>query len=477
MTRENAARTPHRYLANVSAQGIGRFFSIGANFAVSVLIARLLGVDDFGRYSYVISVVGLAVIVAELGTNSVLARDIAREKDPETYWGNFLALRFLLCLGTMAVAAVVAYFLKQDLFSYIAVCLAFLPFIASRFFEPIYQVYDRPWYSFQSSMIFGLSYLLLSLGALFVSNALLPIVLAYLAANILYTIAAYRMTRKLVKPRWEIRRAVMGGILKLGAPIAVSAIFTSVNARADILMLATMQGDRAVGMYTAAYRFLELIGIAAIILVTPLIPIFSRMALSGRETLKKTYMDLIELLAVVTIPAALLVPHFSSYLLHGLFGGDFAAAGQVLNILAWAGVIAFFSLTGSAVNLSLGVVKHGYWNAGLATGLHFALNWLWIPKYGLAGAAAAMLISEICMSSISQFYLMKNLGNVFVLSRWAKILGANAILYALLNVNLPVVGQAALIPAAVTVYVLLLLTLRPIDVGSALSLLRRGSTV
>ncbi|HDG98264.1 MAG TPA: hypothetical protein ENG73_08870 [Desulfobacterales bacterium] len=54
-----------------------RALSMGLSFAVSVVLARLLGVREFGLYSLAMSVLGLLVVPATFGFPQLLVREIA----------------------------------------------------------------------------------------------------------------------------------------------------------------------------------------------------------------------------------------------------------------------------------------------------------------------------------------------------------------------------------------------------------------
>src|SRR4030067_870940 len=45
-----------------------------------ILFARWLGAQDFGRYSFAFSYAALFAIVVDLGTNSIITRELARNR-------------------------------------------------------------------------------------------------------------------------------------------------------------------------------------------------------------------------------------------------------------------------------------------------------------------------------------------------------------------------------------------------------------
>ena len=449
--------TKKTYLTNVSAQGLGRVFSTAVSVIVYILLARILGPDIFGQYSYILVFWGLFVVLADFGTQVVFARDIAQIKESANiYWGNFLFLRIGLSLLMVIPAVTIAYYLRQDLFYYILTGCLFLPFLSSRFFEPLYQVYHRPWYSTYSALIFGFLYLFFVSSALLFSRKLLPVTLAYIGSNVIYTVVLFFFAFKLLKPKFEIKEKILKNILKLAAPLGVASLFTTVNSYADIFMLANMTSDFEVGIYNAAYRFLDMAAMLAIIIMNPIIPIFSKQAVDNRGLLKKNFMRSSELVAIVTIPVAIVVPHISLMVITLLFGAAFSASAQVVNILAWVGVLVFYSLLSTAGNLSIGVVKHGYWCCALAALVNVSLNFLWIPRYSYIGSTWATLISEIILVGINFYYLIKNMGNVFNFIKWAKIIAANLVLYLLLGSDFYEINLFLKIGGSLIIYLFLI---------------------
>lgn len=438
------------YASNVLAQGLGRVASLVANLAAFVLIARFMGPEVFGRYSYLLTFLQVAATIADFGTNAALARDIARAGDrAPAYWGTFLVLRALLTLVVMGVAAGASFLLEPDLGVYLLVGALALPVVASRFFEPVFQVYERPWYSMYASLVYGASYLGLAGLCLLFARSLAPVFAAYLVANAIYTFTAFGLALSRLRPRLGLRRETALGILRLAAPVGVSTVFAAVHARAAIFVLGALAGDREVGLYNAAYRFLDMAALLAVVMMNPAIPLFSRQAAEDRGALRETYARIMETLGVLTLPVAIGLPLLSPLLITGLYGDAFREAIPVLNLFGWVGMLIFGSLFGVALCVSIGVVHFGYWNTALAATLSLGLNWLLIPRLGVVGSAWAALLCEIQLLGVTFVYIVWSLGNVFRPGPWLRIAGLNAALWVFLAWSGPRLGALALAPAAV----------------------------
>jgi O-antigen/teichoic acid export membrane protein len=330
------------YTANLSAQLIGRVSSVVATLLVFVLIAREFGAEQFGLFSLVLTFLSVLIVVADFGTTPALARELSRPGvDRERLWGAFLLLRLALAASVTVIALLGSSLFRPDLVVLVVVGVLGLPLLASRFFEPVFQVSSRPWYSAQASLVYGLVYLTGAAVAVLVLGSLFWAVVAYVAANGVYCGVALGLSRRCIRPRFERGALGMSSLARVGAPLGVGSIFVIVNTRADILMLAYLQSDTAVGLYNAAFRFFDLAAMAAVMVMVPFVPIFSRRAARDRAALKALYVRVLEGLGVIILPVAIAVPSFSAGLVSLVFGPDFVASAGVLNVLAWVGVLTF----------------------------------------------------------------------------------------------------------------------------------------
>jgi len=115
-----------------------RALSMGLGFAVSVVLARLLGVREFGLYSLAMSVLGLLVVPATFGFPQLLVREIAAYR-VKGEWGLVRGLlRFahrtsLLASFGIALLGGLVLWVLSDHFSGEAVRLLALAFVALPF--------------------------------------------------------------------------------------------------------------------------------------------------------------------------------------------------------------------------------------------------------------------------------------------------------------------------------------------------------
>lgn len=426
-----------RFAVNVFAQGLARVLSIGANIVLVVVVARTMGTAFFGQFSYVLAFSTIAVALADLGTTAVLARGLGQqEQERSAYLGNFLLMRAALVLAVMAGAGALVFALPANLRAALLIVVAGLPFLATRFFEPIFQVYGRPWLSPWSTMAFAIAQLLL---ALYVWSApglsIDQIATGIVLANIVYTAVAVWLVLSLVKPELRPRRDLLRDLLRVAAPVGVSSIFTTIILRADVMFLEHLRGSTEVGLYSAAYRVLDLAVFAAITVITPLIPILASQIRQDRKAAVADCRMAAQFAGLFALPVAIVLPTIAPSIFSTVLGQEFVGAAAPMNVLALNFVFIVFALLGSSINLANGEVAHGYWNAPLACAINLSLNVLLIPRFGMVGAAWAAVASQVAMLLVSQFYLFTRFGNVYEPRVWARILLACGLLWGCLQLT------------------------------------------
>jgi O-antigen/teichoic acid export membrane protein len=414
-----------QYLINVVAQGASRGLSMGASFLVFVLVARAWGTESFGHFAFVMAFVSIAASLADVGTTAALARSLPREKsaDAGRFMGNYLMLRGVLAVGVSLMAALASRIIKPDLAEPLLIAALAIPFVASRFFEPVYQTFERPRYSVQASLVFGLTQLAIAyLTIVVLGVGLAGYLYGYIISHVVYCITATRLMWRVVVPRFEIDTARLRAIVVLAAPMGVSALFNTVNLRADVVMLSYLRSASEVGLYNTASRFLDLAVAITVTATLPLVPILSRSFATGREATRPACRRAMEIATLVTVPVALVAPYVAEPLMALIFGEQYRPAAVVVPIFAWLFVLAGYGLVCSSINLAAGNIRHAYWNGALAACVNISMNLFLIPRYGIVGAAWATLSSTLFMVTVSQFYVWRNVGNVFAPWRWARIL-------------------------------------------------------
>ena len=105
------------YLRNLVAQTGARLVFLFTTLGVFIAIARSMGPEAFGQYSYAVTFATLFATLADFGTGAILGRELTerRGQGDREFWGAFLWLRAASAFGLVVPALLVGYFLKPEL--------------------------------------------------------------------------------------------------------------------------------------------------------------------------------------------------------------------------------------------------------------------------------------------------------------------------------------------------------------------------
>lgn len=383
------------YLVNVFANGASRALGMGAGFFCFVMFARVLGSEALGQLAFVMAFTMIAGNVADFGTNTALAGSLAehRDRDAAAWFGNYLLVRLGLA-AVMLMLAVPFSLLSGDELRHALLlgCIA-TPFMAARFFESLFQIFERPQYAVYSALVLGICQIALCSAALLSGSGLHGYLFAFAVSQGIYFVVALRFSRSLLIPRLTWRSDYSNALLRLAMPMGFSALAMAIYSRADVFLLTHWLSSEAVGQYNAAYRLLDLGVAVAVTVALPLVPILARRVKADAQEARELCTEVLQLAATALLPAAILMTCLADVIVALIYGAEFAPAVPVLRIFAWLFVLGTYSLVASSINVAAGNMRYNYWLYPLAGVCNLAANVILIPEHGIIGAAVAAAIS------------------------------------------------------------------------------------
>ena len=173
-----------------------------------------------------------------------------------------------------------------------------------------------------------------------------------------------------------------------------SSILGALTRTADVVLIALLLGEAQVGLYTAAYRICFLVVALALALHSAYLPRFARTAVESVAATSGLARRALQSAASLAIPTVVGGWILAAPLMKNLFGEAFAPASGAFRLLLLAMGILFLD----GVLLQLLVVfdrtRPELLIRAAAAVLNLALNLLWIPRFGIEGAAMATLLAE-----------------------------------------------------------------------------------
>jgi O-antigen/teichoic acid export membrane protein len=188
--------------------------------------------------------------------------------------------------------------------------------------------------------------------------------------------------------RWNIFQKLILGSYSL----AVSALFIMIFMRIDQIMLSKMRGMASVGIYNVAVQLVEAFNFVPVIAAALLLPILSRNT-HDKENMKTVLEIAFRTATWASVIIVAIYTFFGESILQFLWGVQYLNSIIPLKVLVWSQVFVFVGTINLNACIAYNVHKYNLVLVSLQALLNFFLNLLFIPRYGITGAAISTNIS------------------------------------------------------------------------------------
>lgn len=216
---------------------------------------------------------------------------------------------------------------------------------------------------------------------------------------------------------WSFNKNLAIVLLKDSWPLILSGIIVSIYIKIDQVMLKEMIGNEAVGVYAAAVRLSEVWYFIPVVICSSLFPAL----IDARKQSENLYYDRLQtiysLMSFIAIIIALSMTFLSNWLIHLLYGVEYYQAGKVLMIHIWAGIFVFIGVASGKWLLVENLQIISIVNTAFGAIVNIVLNYIFIKKIGVEGAAWATLVSYFLAAYLSLCFWKKTRINFINISK------------------------------------------------------------
>jgi O-antigen/teichoic acid export membrane protein len=391
-------------LAMTAAMGLRSL----AQTLVFLIVARVLGVADYGAYAAVLALSTAFACFSGWGTQVLMVRDVSRNLDSfAAAWGRTLTA---ILISSPLLFAVYMALARALLPASVPLTVILFVGLADLIFAPIglsaitaYQGHDRLDRAARLSFIPVLPRLAVALALfplqLFLSDdkRLTSWAFLYAVAAFAAALYAWRMVRKELGPAGKPTWHYVWSSLREGIAFAFGSAALKVYADIDKMMLARLTTLEAAGAYSAGYRVADMATVPLLSLLSAAMPRFFR-AGEGGVSAGLAYAHRILFVPLIYSILAGLGLYLCAGALPLLLGATYSDAVPALQWLAWLPLISLPRLL--LQSLLIGGDRQNYAVDVLAGGglFNVALNLWLIPSWSWRGALAATYAAEIAMA-------------------------------------------------------------------------------
>lgn len=403
---------PRKVLAGVGALLAGNVAASVTAMVSSMVLARTLGVADYGRYSLVFLYASLFQGLASFGLDDVLTRELSRGRAPT---GQLLGNAVLLRLGLSAavvLACAAAAWGEPDRRVAWGTVLAVSPLLLSGLYGPLWSVLAaRMEFPLREAIVVAsrAAEVVLVVAFALAGAGFLTLVGVTAAAQTVPLALTLWLIRDRARPVLRYDPQTARALLTQAAPLGLASVVALVYGRVDGVLLGRLAGYEAVGLYSAAYKFLNLVLSLPYVVNAAVFPVLSRVE-EDRATVQVVFQRTFDYLILVAFPLAVGTTFLAPSVVRLVYGPGFAPAAEPLRVLLWAAGVLFAGRTCRQLLVAAGLQgTHLVLLAGGA-GANVLLNLWWIPRWGMVGAAWATLWAEAAVLTAGYLVVRRRLG-------------------------------------------------------------------
>jgi O-antigen/teichoic acid export membrane protein len=408
-----AARTARNTALVISARLASKVLVL----AVVLLLIRSTGQNDYGRFNALVIYAGLVSILADLGLRPLFTREVAKDRSLfSPYLNSILSLKLVLAPVVLLALYVAVSIGLPSLVPYVLPTFALL--IATTFANQLRAgFYALAQLRFEAIAILGESVVLL-LAVLVVTMLHLPwwMYLWSYAASYAFTAlfaAVIAMRQFGHRFRFDLNMVRLGGLARESLPFGLAFIISTLYFKIDVPILKAFTTFAAVGIYSAAYKFLEAVVFIPQTLMDPMFPALATLARDDVARLSSATVKAYKMLAATGIPLAAAVAVLADPIIRYTIPG-FDPAIAVLRVLALGIALLFVNNAFIYTLNAMGRQTDATRLAAVSLVANVALNLVLIPQKspiygGYMGAAWATVLTEAALFAGGWWLLRRHL--------------------------------------------------------------------
>ena len=388
-------------------------------FIIGVVLVRIIGIEQYGIYSYVIAIAYTLAVPAEFGLPNLIVRETAQGLAKaqngivQGIWRWSIKITFLLT-AIILIGGVVVLTIGNERFSQVQresliwgillvpfIALGVLSGSAMRGLNKVVlgQLPDQV-------LLPGFYMILLILAVIIFPgqlNSASSMALRLIAAALALILGIWILWRLIpsevrhAKPIYMGRRWISSTL-----PLSLTSGLYVINDRAGTIILGIIANPSDVGIYQVAIRVAALTAIVIQIVSANLSPQFASLYTQGKMGELQHLVTLSSrVMLVFNLAVTMFFIIFGKSLLTLVFGPDLIAAYVPLLIMIGGQVVNSLTGAGSALLIMTGREKHAMLASTAGAIINIVVNFLLVPKLGINGAAiataASMCISQVLM--------------------------------------------------------------------------------
>jgi O-antigen/teichoic acid export membrane protein len=396
-----------RIVKNVFAGWLAVGFGGLIQLAAVALVARTVGVAQFGRYSFILAYAMFFQQLADLGLCNILIRELARAPErAREILGAALSLIWLLTAAAgvlMLLVTPLLHFLLETKLLTLLMGGATLAQFHAMGYGAVLRAREENELQGLGFFLHKTFFFILIAAALRCPAPLLGVVLAHLFPALFQWffyrwLVGRRYGHVSLRADWSMWKYLLTNSMPVGGATALRLVSQQI----DVLILTAMRDMRTVGLFSGPYRIAQALRFIPATMSMPLYPMYARIAhkQEGRQAVQVAYVRSVKYFLILGLPVTIIFAGFSRVLISVLLGPKYEEA---IVAMQWTG-LAFlpFFISDPLPFLLTALEEQRSVLACTVTSIaaRLVLDVVLIPPLGFVGPCVAFFASEVLLLAL-----------------------------------------------------------------------------
>lgn len=404
--------TREKLISNSFWMMTSKIYSMLVSLVVGSLSARYLGPSNYGLLNYGTAIISFFTTVSALGFSFTIVVDMVKKPDKAgSYLGTALITRFATAMiSFLGIIALVSVLEPDNKLLQVVTALQAISVVMNTYEVLLY------WFQMQLQMrfvtlasmvaltvtgIWRISLLVFNASVEFfaLSNSITALVCGGIVAVIFLKNDHPKLT-------FNIKDGIY--LLKESYHFIISGLAVTLYSQLDRIMLGKMISTEMVGYYSAAMVIATMWEFIPNALINSARPVVTELKQNNEEEYLKKYKLLLLSISALGLFVSVGFMFLGGVAINILYGASYAPATAALKILIWS---TSFSMIGTArvvwlVNENIGGYEKYFTIMGSI--VNVILNALFIPIWGITGAAMTTLVSQVFVALVAPLLFKKS---------------------------------------------------------------------
>jgi O-antigen/teichoic acid export membrane protein len=393
----NLRKTGGNALSILTSDAMNR----ATSFVLYALVARRLGAHEFGQLSLALTLFYIFQIFAVAGLKILTIREVTKDRSQTRLY--FINGCIIVAISSFALLAVLFGFIRlvhypaDTSLVILLLSLGLFPYAFSALCGGIFQALEQIRYIPYGNVPVNIAKIGCAFVLLSTNRGLYTIVLILLfslvtTAGIEAWIMLWRFPAQPGSIDFHFSLTTIRSAVTFLGIDGTTAVMGNLN----VLLLSKLATDTEVGLYSAATQLMVPLLLVYQSIAQSIFPVMCRKVEPGFQSLKRIAEQVIDVLLVLALPAVAGLFYFGDRALSLLYRNPaFLQAFPALRIMAWILILQAFTSVFGQVLVASHLEKVTLRIVVVDTLVNLAVGWPLISRFGLLGAALALLVTRV----------------------------------------------------------------------------------